>query len=234
MEKFLITEIRGDLGEQLFKIASSYSYSKKENIKMRILKNNNTSLYWETLLKKIKPYLIEEINELSKDNILFLNQYNFRNFNNFRSDREEIKNLFKQECFLVDFSKNKYKNLVDQKDRIVVVYANLYNNLNYYKKAINEFINNKPNPLFLLCVDDENILNELKIFINRSEYYILKEDELLSFTLLQQFNNFIIPGISDISNIDFIWWCAWLSNYRYVIAPGPRDINLHEDKWIII
>ena len=231
MEKILITQISGDLGNLLFTIASSYLYSKKEEVKLRILKTNKDKdypVYWETLLKKIKPYLIEEIEEIEEISLKSLNQNNFKDF---RDNREEIKKIFKSDSFLVNFVKNKYNKLIEEKDRVVVVYSDDCKNLNYYKKAINEFINNKPRPLFLLCVKEENIIEELKNFINtnNSEYYILKDDELLTFTLLQHFNNFIISYISYNS---FIWWCVWLSEYKYVIVSESRDI--YEKDWIVI
>jgi hypothetical protein len=247
MEKELLIEVSGDLGDQLFIIASSYAYSKKEDAKLKIIKttksNPNYPVYWETLLKKLKPYLLEYYNKDNKDNkdkiwyeknaviyeeIKFLNNFMYLNgkmqsYKYFNDYKDDIKMLFKPESLLVNIIRNKYKNLIEQKDRVVVIHScqkeyetkDYYNTLdsNYYKRSINEFISKKPNPLFLLCIDNEKLCDELKCYINNNEYYILKDDEFLTFTLLQEFNNFIM------SNCSFIWWCVWLSNYKHVIVP---------------
>jgi hypothetical protein len=268
MEKFVLTEVKGDLGDQLFIIASSYSYSKRENATLNILKTKkskpNYPVYWETLLKKIKPYLIEkypdnysykkykiwnEICPISYENIvseesIYLNG-KMQSYKYFINYKEDIKYLFKPESFLVNFTRNKYKFLMEQKDRVIVIYLSkkqYYNdpsfykiNIEYYKKAIRLFVDNKPNPLFLLCVEEENeLLDELKSYINNSEYYILKDDEFITFTLLQEFNNFIM------SNCSFIWWCIWLSDFKNVIVPKEWYNNykdykdFYDDKWIQI
>jgi len=290
MEKVVLTKVSGDLGDQFFIIASSYSYAKKEDATLKILKTKESSpnhpVYWETLLKKIKPYLIDkyedifytrsyivplglksvannydykkikiwnEISELIYEEIpkyefIYLNG-KMQSYKYFNNDKEDIKKLFKPEPFLVEFIKKKYDFLMKQKDRVVIIHSCqkyyeakpcLYKlGIEYYKKAINKFIDNKPNSLFLLCIDDEKLCDDLKTYIeiNKNESFILKEDELLTFTLLQEFKNFIM------SNCGFIWWCIWLSDYKHVIVPREwfikndyndyNDYNdLYDDKWI--
>lgn len=263
MEKIVLTKVSGNLGDQLFIIASSYGYAKKENAHLKILKTktstHNYPVYWETLLKRMKPYLIDKYednyqykkfkvwNEVSpviyeeidsNYELIYLNG-KMQSYKYFNEYREDIKKLFKPEAFLVDFIKNKYNDLIKEKDRVVVIYLD-NKDINYYKKSIDLFIDNKPNPLFLFCIDN-NIYNmyneslyqeyqELKTYIEDNrlyETYKLKDDEFLTFTLLQEFNNFII------SNYSFIWWCVWLSDYKNVIVPKNRDNNdLYEDNWI--
>ena len=282
MEKFVLIEAKGELGDQLFIIASSYSYAKKENANLKILKTKSNPeyskpVYWETLLKKLNPYLIERPERIDRyvdykykywdqmypviweenldmglnigANSELLNR-RIRLYKYFSNDKEDIKRLFKPEAFLVEFVKNKYNILMKQKDRVVVIHScqKQYETkpyfyklgFEYYKKAIDKFIDNKPIPLFLLCIDDEKLCDDLKTYIeiNNNESYILKDDELLTFTLLQEFNNFIM------SNCSFIWWCVWLSEYKHVIVPKEwflksikntknyDDRDLYDDEWI--
>ena len=66
------------------------------------------------------------------------------------------------------------------------------------------------NPIFILTSDDNTFWDEIKDDISpiyNYEHLILNnESDINTFTLLQQFNNFIM------SNSTFIWWCAWLAN----------------------
>lgn len=256
MSKEVLTEISGNLGDQLFIIASAYSYFKRRNSKLKILKSKISypyyPVYWETLLKKVKPYLIDYHEDYNKYKILDERSYQeydenkenidfvylkgkFQSYKYFSEYKEDIKSLFKSEVFLVNFVSQKYKNLFDQKNRIIVIYYSNYSKINldktsYYKKAIDMFIRNKPNPFFMLCVDDDNTRNDLINYIkdiNEKEYFIFKDDELLTFTILQQFNDFIISYES------FIWWCVWLSDYKHVIVP-KEETELYNKDWIRI
>ena len=88
------------------------------------------------------------------------------------------------------------------------------------------------NPIFLLCGDDNNFWSEIRndIFdiLTDHEYFILEnETDINTFTLLQQFKNFIM------SNSTFIWWCVRMAKTHHVIAPkqwfGPQGPSQWED-----
>ena len=56
--------IMGGLGNQLFQIAAAYAYARKNSGSLQIihkLDNGNRPVYWETLLQKVKPYLVSSI-----------------------------------------------------------------------------------------------------------------------------------------------------------------------------
>ena len=61
--------IMGGLGNQLFQIASAYSYARKNNGNLRIPKirkdqNIGRKVYWNSLLKRLEPYLIDNIGNI--------------------------------------------------------------------------------------------------------------------------------------------------------------------------
>lgn len=250
MSREVLTEISGNIGDQLFIIAYSYSYSKRENSKLKILKSKISypyhPVYWETLLKKIKPYLIDYHEDYNKYKICYEeneNNYDFvylkgkfqsyQSYKYFSEYKEELKDLFKPEKFLVKHVTQKYKSLFDQKDRVVVIHCSSNLTFDYYKRSIDLFINNKPNPLFFFYIEDDkqdDIRDTLTSYIRdkNKEYFIFKDDDILTFTILQQFNDFIL------SNSSLLWWCVWLSNYKHVIVPKEENnlYDLYEKDWI--
>ena len=268
--------IMGGLGNQLFQIASAYSYARKNNGNLRIPKirkdqnGGYRKVYWNSLLKKVQPYLVENmvIENIGKEiwredyptmykeispltNNKYLSGY-FQTSKYFGDDiiKKEIKELFKPDDCMFDIVRDLYGDILEVKDRIVVLHCrrtdylnfpDFHNPLNseYYKKAINSMLKKVSNPFFLLCGDDNNFWEEIRKDIPEvysADYFILNENDILSFVLLQQFDNFIM------SNSTFIWWCVWLSNQKNVIAPdkwfGPSGPKLYRDiyesNWEII
>lgn len=180
--------IMGGLGNQLFQIASAYSYARKEGGDFKILfksNNGNRPVYWTTILKKIKKYItfslpsnLEIWNEQSatkysdisplRENGKYLMGY-LQSSKYFYNDeiKNEIKNLFKQDEIDVNFIKNKYKYLIDNLERVIVIHArrtdylqaaHIHNPLNYdyYIKAIDKMLKIVDNPIFLFSSDDNS------------------------------------------------------------------------------
>lgn len=262
--------IMGGLGNQMFQLATAYAYSRHFNYKLEILKENNNGnrpYYWENILKKWHKYLVNRLpNTLSVykeqqettytpiphslDNDLYLKGY-YQTSKYFYTDciKLEIKELMKASHEILDEVQNKYKYLLENRDRIVVLHARrtdylLYSDIHgplstdYYSNAIDKMLNKISNPIFLMSSDDNSYWNELKSVypkINNYEHYILEnESDINTMALLQQFSYYIM------SNSTFIWWCVWLSdNTKYVISPakwfgprGPKEYNdIYEDNW---
>jgi hypothetical protein len=242
--------IMGGLGNQLFQIAAAYAYSKKENCKLEIInkKNNyNRPLYWDNLLKNIKPYLVEHLpeslehwyenkaaqfNEIKKIPILgiYLIGY-YQSSKYFYNDKikEEIRNLFKSDNNLVDEIRNKYRYLCENSERVIVIHARRTDYLqysdihgpldgSYYKKAIDSMIKKISNPIFILTADDNNFWNEIK-----SDIATVFNYEHIIIDKESEINTFILLQQFNnfiMSNSTFIWWCVWLSNYKNVIVPS--------------
>jgi hypothetical protein len=264
--------IEGGLGNQLFKIASAYSYSKDYNLKLEIehiLNNNNRPVYWDNILKNIKPYLVSNkqnnllywreeqptkysiipspsnINNLHLYNGIYLYGY-LQSSKYFEKYKDDIKKLFKPDIQDLNIIKNKYNFLFENIENVIVVharrtdyekFASIHNPLSYdyYINAINIMIQKIKNPIFLFTSDDNSYWNELLIKYNNYNMYILNDNEINSFILLQNFQNYII------SNSTYIWWCVYLSNnVKNVIAPskwfgpdGPSYYNdIYENNWI--
>jgi len=110
----------------------------------------------------------------------------------------------------------------------------------YYREAVQRIMPCVQNPIFLLCSDDQSFWNEIRediapVFAH--EHIILEDDnDLRTFTLLQQCHNFIM------ANSTFIWWCVWMADAKHVIVPGkwfgpegPYPYHdIFEDSWELI
>lgn len=254
--------IMGGLGNQLFQIASAYAYAKKENAELKIihkLENGNRPVYWNTLLKKIQPYLVSSLPPLPVWSEIYPTMYKeiypissrglyltgyLQSSKYFYNDtiKNEIKELFRPDDSIINNVINRYRFLIDMKENVVVVHARrtdyiLHSEIHgpltqyYYKEAVERISQKIKNPIFVLTSDDNQYWNQIRehIPIVFSNPYIILENEsdIHTFSLLQQFENFIM------ANSTFIWWCVYLANAKNVIAPskwfGPKGPNLFHD-----
>lgn len=270
MKPIVSVNIMGGLGNQLFQIASAYAYSKKEGGDFKILfklDNGNRPVYWNTFLKNVKPYItfslptnleiwreedatkysnIGPLNENGKFLLGYLQSSKY-----FYNDqiKNEIKNLFKQDENDINLVKNKYRYLIDNIDRVIVVHArrtdylkaaDVHNPLkyDYYIEAITKMLKIVNNPIFVFSSDDnsywEGLFNLYPQLHNYEKHIIENETDINTLILLQQFKYFIM------ANSTFIWWCVWLADdVKKVIAPskwfgpaGPREYeNIYEESW---
>ena len=259
--------ILGGLGNQLFQIAAGYAYARREKGTLQIehiKTNGNRPLYWDTILHRIQPYLVSSLPSLDSwyepaptmfgemgtlpQQGKYLRGY-LQSSKYFYNDeiKEEIRELFQAPPYLVEQVKTKYADLIEKKDRVVLVhcrrtdyitYQHVHGPLqaSYYKEAIKRIMEKVENPIFLLCGDDSSFWNEIRKEIQpvwENEHRILDETDVHTFILLQQFQNVIM------SNSTFIWWTTWLSQAKNVIAPsqwfgpaGPREWeDIYEPSW---
>lgn len=256
--------VSGGLGNQLFQLAAAYAYAKKENAKLQIIHtttNGDRPLYWETLLKSMKSYLVssasatlqhwhescatqyKEIGPLIPTGI-FLHGY-MQSSKYFYNDaiKKEIRSMFTSTITKeIGFS---YRHLLSNKQHVVVIHArrtdylknqdmiNFHGPLpgSYYKNAVAKMLELVPNPIFLLCGDDNRFWQEIKEDIaevyKRPNVLLEGETDITTFSLLQNFSNVIM------SNSTFIWWTTWLADAKNVIAPskwfGPTGLKHYED-----
>jgi hypothetical protein len=162
--------------------------------------------------------------------------------------QQELRELFAPSSTLMDELSVRYLFLLENKDRVVVVHARRTDYLrnqhmidihgplssSYYKEAIRRMKEKVQDPIWLLTSDDNRywmeIENELDI---HAPVILMNESDIHTFALLQQFQHMII------SNSTFIWWCAWMADAKYVIAPskwfgpvGPHPYHdIYEDHW---
>lgn len=194
-----------------------------------------------------RPTMYKELPPLPSSNI-YLNGYYQTSKYYDSSVKEEIKDLFRPNDSLMKEVSDKYQYLLDNKDRIVVVHArrtdyltnahmiNFHGPLtvDYYERAIEKMKTVVADPIWVLTSDDNSFWNEVPSIASLSNVYTLNEgSDIHAFTLLQQFQHFIM------ANSTFIWWCVWLSTAKKVIAPnnwfgptGPRPFDdIYEPEW---
>ena len=162
--------------------------------------------------------------------------------------KQEIKALFRPDPHLLEDIYSTYSHLIENKEHVVVVHARRTDYItyrevhgplegSYYKETIRRMMEHIKQPIFLLCSDDPSYWNEIRGDIpdvfNHEHIILNNESDIRTFTLLQQFQNFIM------SNSTFIWWCVWLSNPKHVMAPskwfgpaGPAHYeDIYEESW---
>ena len=243
--------VSGGLGNQLFQIAAAYAYAKKESGILQILHkqdNGDRSLYWDTLLTKIKPYLVSSIpftidiwnescatmyTEIGKltssgkrlDGYMQTSKYFYND-----TIKNEIKELFKND--LSPLLQSKYAYLLDNKERVIVVHARRTDYVKnehmiafhgpldseYYKHATTYLSACISNPIFLLCGDDPSYWNTIK-----DDIPIVYQHEYFLLENETDINTFtLLQQFNNVimSNSTFIWWTTWLSNAKHVFAPA--------------
>jgi hypothetical protein len=247
--------IMGGLGNQLFQIAAAYSYARKNNAQLQLLhkkENGNRQLYWDTLLKNLKPFLVESLpllNQWCEDlptmykeipltqEGLYLNGY-------LQSSKYHLKEEVKQSFRLTlpEELHDKYHYLLSNKEHVIIMHSrqtdyvthsDLHGPLThtYYVDALEKMAESVAHPFIVLCGDDNEFWKNMDI---KYPHIILEENDINTFALLQQFHYFIM------SNSTFIWWCAYLANTKKVIVPakwfgpaGPYPYeDIYEDEWI--
>jgi hypothetical protein len=269
--------IMGGLGNQMFQIASAYAYSKKENGQLIIERNkrgdDGRPLYWNSILQRCSQYLVDiipsnlqqwsekepaEYSEIPRLNTpgIYLKGY-LQSSKYFYTEeiQKEIKELFRPSDEMFRVVSDKYKYLLENKDRVVVLHArrtdycknqmmiNIHGPLSiqYYKEALSRVSKDIIDPIFLLVSDDPSfwmsVISECPELQNNNIYILNNENEINTMVLLQQFNYFII------ANSTFSWWCAYLAeNPKKVIAPskwfgpaGPKNYNdIYLPEWELV
>jgi hypothetical protein len=272
--------ILGGLGNQMFQLASAYAYARKYSGNLKIMRTRIEEptwtprpLYWNSILSRFNTYLVDElpsnleqwyepgptnfgiIPPLSPNGIYLNGCLQSEQYFGDITIQAEIKELFKPSQDILSVIKDKYENLLENKERVIVVHArrtdylrnqasiNFHGPLSieYYKEAIKRMSSVIKDPIILLSSDDPSFWNsviEETPELHKYNVYILdNENEINTLALLQQFHYFII------ANSTFSWWASWLSNdVRRVIAPskwfgpcGPQNYkDIYLPHWEII
>lgn len=231
--------------------------------------NGDRPVYWDTILHRVKPYLVQSISphiiqwyesrptmyqsipSIAGQAIegIMLNEY-MQTSNYFYNDeiKCELRELFAPSSVLMDEVSARYSFLLENKDRVIVVHARRTDYLrnqtmidihgplhsNYYKEAIRRMKDKVENPIWLLTSDDNRYWMEIEKELDiHAPVILMNESDIHTFALLQQFQHIIM------SNSTFIWWCTWMADAKYVIAPskwfgpaGPHPYDdIYEDHW---
>lgn len=261
--------LMGGLGNQLFQIAAGYAYAKKHGATFQLCpppQNGQRPWYWDSLLSSIQPFLVPSlppnlqpwseslptmyrpIEPLPPQGI-YLKGY-LQSSKYFYTDaiRTAIRDLFRPPADLLHSVRSAYADWIRQADRVVVLHARRTDYLaakefhgpldgSYYRRALDAILPHVTDPIFVLSADDPSFWQDIKediAEVYQHPHLILQgESDIRTFVLLQQFSHFIL------SNSTFIWWCAWLSSARRVIAPerwfgpaGPSSwSDIYESEW---
>lgn len=242
--------IMGGLGNQMFQIAVAYAYARKEGGTLQIihkLDNGNRPVYWDTLLQKVKPYLVSSIPSTLEqwtekmctmyadigplllhgkylNGYLQTSKYFYDN-----TIKQEIKELFTPDDSLFKESKERYAYLLENKDRVVVMHARRTDYLKaagvhgpltgaYYREAVQRIMTRITNPIFLLCSDDQTFWNEI-----RDDITPVFENEHIVLEEESDIRTFVLLQQCQhfiMANSTFIWWCVWLSDAKNVMVPS--------------
>ena len=242
--------IKGGLGNQLFQIAAAYAYAKKEGGILQIfhkVHNADRPVYWDTILQRMKPYLVpsiprhiiqwkeklptmyQPIPSLPAPGIM-LNEY-MQTSKYFYNDETkcELRALFAPSSSLMNEVSARYSLLLENKDRVVVVHARRTDYLR------NQMMIDIHGPLHSDYYKEAIRRMKEKV---KDPIWLLSSDDNQYWSEIENEldidSSIILMNESDIhtfallqqfqhiimSNSPFIWWCTWMADARHVIAPS--------------
>ena len=248
--RVVFIDIKGGLGNQLFQIATAYAYAKKEGGTLQILHkvhNVDRPVYWETILQRVKPYLVQSIPPhivpwyellptmyqpippLPATGIM-LHEY-MQTSNYFYNDeiKREVRELFAPYSALMNEVQARYSFLLENKDRVVVVHARRTDYLR------NQRMIDIHGPLHsdyykkAIRRMKEKVKDPIWLLTSDDNRYWLeieKELDIHAPVILMNESDLhtftLLQQFQHIimSNSTFIWWCAWMADAKHVIAPS--------------
>jgi hypothetical protein len=252
-------QLMGGLGNQLFQVAAAWSHARRTGSRLLFPTTKAVSdgrpLYWDSVLYRFghlcttptyMPSWWEPAPTMyapppppsSLGQCLRGYLQSPRYFETLDIDTMELRSLFRPSAECLAEVERKYGELLEMRDRIVVVHARRGDycktvesieyhgplSVDYYKKAFEKF----PKDSIFLLVSDEPMwwMNAL-VHISGGFTILMESDEILTFALLQQFRKFIL------ANSSFSWWAAWMADAEKVVAPatwfGPRGPQEYKD-----
>jgi len=242
--------IMGGLGNQLFQIAAAYAYARQMNGQLQIIHkrdNGNRPVYWDTVLHRIQPYLVEaipswltvwnepqateyrEIGPLPANGMYLTGYLQSSKYYPTTMIKDEIKRLFRPTTELIASVNDKYAYLIHNKERVVVIHARRTDYItfrdfhgplegSYYKEAVKRIISRVEQPIFVLCGDDVSFWNDIRNDIPA----VFENDHVIleNETDIRTFTLLQQFHHFIMSNSTFIWWCVWLADAKNTIVPA--------------
>ena len=236
--KYILIQISGGLGNQLFQLANAYNLSIKYNRKLLICDKNSfpRDTYWNNLFINFKENLIslEKYGEL-KERATSYNwaMYRFEYKNIELNDNIEYYCIegyyqsykyFQKDDFYNMLSFNNCDILPSNKDVAVHIRRTDYLNnnfhkvlsLDYYYNSLKEILKKTDINKIHIFSDDINWCKNNFSFKNIPIYFNNLTRDIDEMFLMSHFNNIII------ANSSFSWWAAYLpnsTNEKLVYAP---------------
>lgn len=264
MSEEVTVKLQGGIGNNLFQIASAYSYSLRYNKELVLVNekfgitHNQLDTYKSNILQKINFVSKKEFREFKVyneptfnysaipkiDGNVYLNGY-FQSEKHFLDYEKEIRELFFYPDDVIKSVKEKFKDILELNTCSIHVRRGDYlklqdyhpaQSINYYMKAIRQM---PEDSVFLVFSDDISWCKSN--FPNIPEKFVfIEENKDYEDLLLMSFckNNII-------ANSSFSWWGAWLNKneYKKVIAPSKwfgvannsnNTVDLYCKDWIVI
>lgn len=262
MDKYVIIELMGGLGNMLFQIATTYSISLRDNKEffclsdMSIIPHLHYSSYRQNILRKIK--FKNDLEGL--DSVFYENGFHYQPIPNLNGS-VKLHGYFQSERYFLEF-KDEILDLFeaneDTKTKIGKFYSNFAGHktcsihvrrgdyvraqsyhclqeIDYYKNAI-EMIGS--DCTFLIFSDDINWCKENLSFISNKVFI----EEFLDYEQLYLMS---ICDDNIITNSTFSWWGAWMNKNKNKKVISPKKwfgvSNQHLDTkdvycndWLII
>lgn len=269
--------IKGGLGNQMFEIVSVFAHAKQHGVNpvllRRKLAEDGREMYWDSVLHRWQHMLVDTLpaglqrhDERSSTEYTPIpappqqGQYvegylqSSKYFGN-AATRKEIQLLTRPSARELLRIQHKYKDLLETRDRVVVVHARRTDYLKsqhnidfhgplttaYYNSALALIQTKIKDPIYLLVSDDPmywvQSMAEIPALQTNEFRFLNDEGDVGTLALLQQFRTFVL------ANSTFSWWAAWLAEGpKTVIAPsrwfGPaatqRYEDIYEPDWIRI
>jgi hypothetical protein len=247
----IYVKISGGLGNNLFRIATAYSFalnngfqlicdvsekksvhSNFDNYKNNFFRKLNLTEVIPNSYKFQQPnFAFCEIPKYDKD-FEIMGYYQSEKF--FIEHRTEILNLFEMDDFYSKIIQDKYEKILDKEicsihvrrgDYLFVQQILPFLSIDYYKSAIEKVGKEK---LFLIFSDDINWCKNAFSFIP-NKVFIEGNNDVVDLYLMSRCNHNII------ANSSYSWWGAWMNNSpnKIVISPnvwfGPQGPKEMED-----
>jgi len=244
-KEFILPNIIGGIGNQMFIIASAYSYGKRNN-KVLVLDgrtnihsyggyrnhNNDTIFYnikknnYLTDLKHIKE---DDYYKIIEGNIYLTGGY-YQDYNYFDEYKYDIINLFKPNYkikYELEKLKIKYKmnntNNICVHIRLVDKWTPYDHEGLYTKEEINK-IKNKLNELKGNKLIFSNDIDKCKNIFNQDDFVFINEKDYLELYLMSYCDYYIA------SPSTFNWWGIYLNKSNYdIYIPWNKDSEYRKD-----
>ena len=250
MSKIVSINITGGLGNQLFQLATAYSYAKKEGGTLQVIHKlhcDDRPVYWDSLLACIQPYLVDSlpstlsvwrdnscclyspISTLTDTGIYLEGYYQSSKFFYNDETKQEIRDLFSPPPAILKEVTTKYSYLMENANRVVVIHARRTD----YLKNHNTIMFHGP----LNSSYYKEAIQRMKTKVENPIWLLTSDDNRYWIDIekdLEIHSPIILMNESDIhsfvllqqfknyiiSNSTFIWWATWMANAPNVIAPS--------------
>jgi len=221
-DKLVSIVLMGGIGNQLFQLATLYSYAKENNLTPIIDTSKKIAIHG--------PYIYDELPKLKE----YFSEGKFTNYIKYNENDRYYKDIPQYNCnLLIEGYFNNEKYFIKYKDDIKNLFNTIFGKIEYHHNNIihvrrGDYLNTQ----FLFNVLGKEYYDNVYPYLNDTCKTIcvgediewcknnIKSDEYVSNSPILDFN--LIRGCMEtiaIANSTFSWWAAYLSNAKKIIYP---------------